>query len=277
MVKVSTVKEAVFASKLFSSKTQTSLLITVSLALTPLIIDSMLTDDSFQCPKKRGLMISSLLLFGPTICITLLGLSHSIKYIREHDNRSLAFMIKRIVKRIFTIGITMCVTIGSSFLLSEHYVCLMAARPGNNTLSRNYLVSQSRQMGWLIIMGSLFLIFLVALMQLLFHKLTYLEKALKLYISFQRKESKRLLEEALSRLSQRIVENKLSNTSKNLKALSPENNKNIQDLLLIYRQEQMDIISSKKNFMPRNPSFKEKFHYFSMSLDDTMDHNPALI
>ncbi|KAF0992907.1 hypothetical protein HZS_691 [Henneguya salminicola] len=273
MSKVSAVKQAVLGSSLYKSKTKTSLLITVALALTPLIIDSMLTDDSFQCPKKRGKLISSILLFGPTVCITLLGLSHSIKYIREHDNRSLFHMTKRITARIFSIGIMMCITIGSSFLLSEHYVCLVYTKLNNTTFTRSHAVTQSREIGWLIIMMTLFMTFVIAIIQLMFYRQNYFQKAIKLYTSMLRKESKKQLEDALCQLSNRVVQNKLEKGKRSYPDLAQDEAENMNNILFIFRKERKNILDSKKNFLPSKMSFRERIHFFSMSFDDNIDES----
>ncbi|KAF1743911.1 hypothetical protein MXB_38 [Myxobolus squamalis] len=190
-------------------------------------------------------------------------------------------MAKRLIARLFTIGIMMCVTVGSSFLLSEHYACLMSQDMNNSKMfffksanyTRSQLVSQSREIGWVLIMASLVMTFLIALLQLMFNKPTHMEKALKTYISLQRKESRTLLEEALSRLSTRIVEGKLDSATKNLRAHGEYDNEGIKNVLALFKHEKKKILTSKQNFRPPNMSFREKMHFFSMSFDDNMDQS----
>lgn len=129
---LSAIKETLLNTWIYKGKSQTSLLITITLAIIPLVIDSWMTDDSFQCPRNNRFLISYMFLFGPAFCIALLNFSFAIKYIREHDTYSPRKMIKKFIFRLLALIVMVLVIIGLSFLLSEHYVCLVlyTATPG---------------------------------------------------------------------------------------------------------------------------------------------------
>lgn len=120
-------------------------------------------------------------------------------------------------------------------------------------------------------MGTLFGTFIMALIQLLMFRQNYVEKAYETYCTNLRRNSRKMLEDALTNLAKKTVEKKTSSVSVEESEDMLTHNKHFIDTVHLFKQEQDMILRSRNNFKPQKMNFREKLHYFSIYMDESLD------
>ncbi|KAF1744464.1 hypothetical protein MXB_2516 [Myxobolus squamalis] len=251
-----------------SGNGKVNVLLATAITLFPLLIDNVFNDSVYMCPTRNRRFYSVFLMLAPSTCAIVLGLIMTAQYFRNHDELGPKEVIRKLLPRLFIMLIIICITFGSSFIFSKYYVCYHLDPTVKDDILMAHLINESRQIGWIIILSGLMLLFFITLLQFTLFYPSKLERTWNSYKMMQYKSANEMLKETLLELAKNTVSKELSRIIKEIDELNEFDEERVSDLIRSYhRVEKKMLRDSEKRgaqllkFQMKNSQVPEEKQY----------------